>query len=271
MTSEETARLAAGRDIWVSMGIAVSAVSAGFSSFAGLRSLAEATGWAVMAPLFALCVDAYALTAIRVWLATSTRSSHARIFAKRNAIGAILLSLAGNAVWHLIAAGLLSVTWHIVMAVGAVPPVILGLVSHLAVIRRQVDPVVTSRASGTEAVLPPALRTVPSTVPSPVLESVPDDIAANRQVGKTKTLPRHRSASSGRQKRPRYGSEAELLAAAREADAAYRAAHGGKAITRDELRRALRISGERATAALRHLRAKDIEHEQSSDREEPMQ
>ncbi len=206
MTSEETARLAAGRDIWVSMGIAVSAVSAGFSSFAGLRSLAEATGWAVMAPLFALCVDAYALTAIRVWLATSTRSSHARIFAKRNAIGAILLSLAGNAVWHLIAAGLLSVTWHIVMAVGAVPPVILGLVSHLAVIRRQVDPVVTSRASGTEAVLPPALRTVPSTVPSPVLESVPDDIAANRQVGKTKTLPRHRSASSGRQKRPRYGS-----------------------------------------------------------------
>ena len=255
--SDTTSR-SATRDPWVALGMTVSATSAAISSFSGLHSLALATGWHPwVASLFPLTIDAWAMTATRVWLAGSTRSARARDFARRCAVAAILFSVAGNAVWHLIGAHLLGVGWAVVLAVGAVPPVVLGLVSHLAALRKLVDPAVP--------------QSVPSTVPSPVLESVPDDIAANRQVGKTKTLPRHRSASSGRQKRPRYGSEAELLAAAREADAAYRAAHGGKGITRDELRRVLRISGERATAALRHLRAKDIEHEQSSNREESMQ
>jgi hypothetical protein len=207
----------------VSLGIAVSALSAGFSSFAGLKSLAEVTGWSIMAPLFALCVDAYALTAIRVWLASSTTSRRARVFAKWNAAGAILLSLAGNATWHLIAAGLLPVTWHIVMAVGGVPPIILGLVSHLAVLRRQVDG--QPAPVGTEPAQPVNVA-VPGDVPGTVLQD------ANGT---------------------RYPSEDELLAAARAADEVHRAATG-KPITRDALRRTLRISGTRATAALRRLR-----------------
>jgi hypothetical protein len=207
----------------VSLGIAVSAVSAGFSSFAGLKSLAEVTGWAAMAPLFALCVDAYALTAIRVWLASTDINRRARAFAKWNAIGAILLSLAGNATWHLIAAGLLPVTWHVVMTVGGVPPIILGLVSHLAVLRRQVD--VLPVATGTEFA-----RLVNVAVPGDVPGTVPHDVIG-----------------------PRHSNDDELLAAARAADTAHRAATG-KPITRDALRRMLRISGTRATAALRRLR-----------------
>src|SRR5215510_6253908 len=101
MRPDEMLEPARRRDVWVAFGMAVSAVSAGFSSFAGLRSLAEVTGWASMAPLFALCIDAYALTSIRVWLTSGPTSPYTRAFAKRNAIGAITLSLAGNAAWHL--------------------------------------------------------------------------------------------------------------------------------------------------------------------------
>ncbi len=246
------------RDVWVGLGMTVSAMAAAISSFSGLHSLALATGWHPwVAPLFPLTIDAWAMTSTRVWLAASTTSSRARFFARRCAVGAILSSLAGNAVWHLIGAHLLGVGWVVVLAVGAVPPVVLGLVSHLAVLRKQVDPVVP--------------ESVPSTVPSSVLKAVPGEETTTPQLVIPKATPQRRRGSGHQQKRPRYGSEAELLAAAREADAAYRAAHGGKGITRDELRRALRISGERATAALRHLRAKDIEHEQSSNREEPMQ
>src|SRR5688572_21054028 len=81
------------RDVWVGLGLGVAAVSAAFSSFDGLRSLAEAAHWSIyMAPLFALCIDAYALAAIRVWLARST-APKAAAFARKNAIGAVALSL----------------------------------------------------------------------------------------------------------------------------------------------------------------------------------
>src|SRR5438552_1955033 len=128
------------RDWWVSAGIAVSATSAAVSSFSGLRSLAIVTGWPeVLASLLPLTIDSYAATSVRVWLAASTQSQRARRFARLNAIGAILLSLAGNAVSHLIAAQLLAVNSAVVLAVGAIPPVILGLVVELAVLRGQVD------------------------------------------------------------------------------------------------------------------------------------
>ena len=129
------------RDLWVTLGMAVAAISAAVSSFDGLRSLAIASGWPVMlAPLLPLTIDSYAMTSVRVWLSASTSSQRARRFARTNAIGAIGLSLAGNAAWHLIAADLLALSWMIVLGVGSVPALILGLVSHLAVLRKQIDP-----------------------------------------------------------------------------------------------------------------------------------
>lgn len=238
------------RDGWVSLGIGVSAVSAGFSSFAGLRGLAEVTGWGGMSPLFALCIDAYALTAIRVWMAGSPRSQRARSFAKWNAIGAIVLSLAGNATWHLINVDLLPITWHVVMAVGAVPPIILGLVTHLAVLRQQSDVAIRQDGQVAERTVPPVREAVPDRRPSTELDTAerrPQDDAERD------AAPRRQSSRtpSGR---PRYGTDDVLLAAARAADTAYRAAHGGKPITRDALRAELRIGGERATALLRRLK-----------------
>jgi hypothetical protein len=139
-------------------------------------------------------------------------------------VGAILLSLAGNAVSHLIAAHLLAASWLVVLVVGAVPPVVMGLVVELAVLRTQVDlaPSVATDEVRTEAGL-----VVPGSVP------------------RTEVRP-----GDG----PRYESEDELLQAARSADEAYRAAHGGKPITRDALREALRVGGTRASELLRQLR-----------------
>jgi Protein of unknown function (DUF2637) len=124
------------RDWWVAAGMTVSAAAAAVSSFSGLRSLAFATGWGDwLSTLLPLTIDAYAMTATRVWLADSTGSARARRFARWNAVGAVVLSVVGNATWHLIAAGLLHVTWVIVVVVGAVPAAVLGLLSHLAVLR----------------------------------------------------------------------------------------------------------------------------------------
>ncbi|MYX25800.1 DUF2637 domain-containing protein [Streptomyces sp. SID8381] len=128
------------RDWWVIAGMAVTACAAAVSSFSGLRSLAAATGWPeTLSPLLPFTIDAYAMTATRVWLSNATGSLAARRFARWNAIGAIGLSLVGNAAWHLIAAKVLTVTWPIVVVVGAVPPAVLGLLSHLAVLHGQDD------------------------------------------------------------------------------------------------------------------------------------
>jgi hypothetical protein len=199
-----------GRDVFVAAGMAVSAASAAVSSFDGLRSLAVVAGWSVyMAPLLPLTIDAYAMSATRVWLSESTVSIRARRFARHNAVGAILASLLGNAMYHVIAAGLVGMSWVVVVVVGGVPPVVLGLVSHLAVLRKQPDPSV--------------LQAVPST--------------AGTTVGGT-----------------RYATNDELLCAAGAADARYRSAHG-RPITRDALRKELRISAARATKVLRQVRA----------------
>ncbi|MFL6072790.1 MAG: DUF2637 domain-containing protein [Mycobacteriales bacterium] len=198
----------------------ITAVSAAVSSFAGLRSLAVATGWPVqLAPLLPFTVDAYAATATRVWLSRSTASKRTRRFARWNAIGAIGLSLAGNAIWHLLAAQVIAVSWLIVVAVGAVPPTVLGLLSHLAVLRTHVD-----------AGLSP-------------------DPDTGRPVAGGRTDPAGRTGS-GRQR-----TGAELLDAARAADAAYRRTHGGRPISRDALRQELRISGSRASALVRQVKA----------------
>lgn len=128
------------RDWIVAVGMGVSAASAAVSSFAGLDALARLSGWSpLMAPMLPLTVDALALTATRVWLTDASESGGIRRFARAAALGAILLSLAGNATYHATAAGLIpaSSNWLVVVVVGAVPALALALVSHLAVLRRQ--------------------------------------------------------------------------------------------------------------------------------------
>ena len=114
----------------------VAGVAAGVASWSALYGLALRTGWSHWtAPLFPMTVDAYAIAALRVWLARATPSRSARTRARRNAVLAIAASMAGNAALHAAAAGDFRVTWLVVVAVSAVPPVTLGLVSHLFALR----------------------------------------------------------------------------------------------------------------------------------------
>jgi hypothetical protein len=231
------------RGWWVALGLFVSALSAAVSSFAGLHALALSTGWHPWAaPLFPLTVDCYALTAVRVWLARSTRSARAQRFARANAVGAILLSVLGNATWHLVAAELVTVTWVVVVLVGAVPPVVLGLVAHLAVLRTQDDEdgqrggaVLQAAPAGRED--GPGTSGTASASRSTVLE--PEE-----------TVSGSASPSSAVH---RYATEDELLAAARATDTRHRERYG-RPITRDRLRLELRVGGQPATEVLRRLR-----------------
>jgi hypothetical protein len=118
----------------------VAGISAAVASWSALYGLALRCGWShLTAPLFPLTVDAYAVAALRVWLGRGTGSASARLRARRNAVLAIVASMAGNAALHAAAAGVYSITWPVVVAVSAVPPVTLGLVSHLFALRAEHD------------------------------------------------------------------------------------------------------------------------------------
>jgi hypothetical protein len=222
-----------GRDWWVMAGTTVAAVSAAVASFDGLRGLARLAGWpGELAWLLPVTLDAYAMTSARVWLAGTTRTRAARRFARANAVGAITVSIAGNAAYHAHGAGLLAVSWPIVVLVGAVPAAVLGLTAHLHALRGRTEPEPD----------PPRRR-----------KSEPNSSPQNG------THKRSGPASGGRRtrrtdRRSRNRSEDELLAAAREAAERYQNAHG-RPITRDALRAELRISGARASTLRRQITA----------------
>lgn len=209
------------RDWWVMIGMTIAAVSAAVASFTGLYGLATVAGWPVrLAWLLPLTIDAHAMTSARVWLATTTRSAAARRFARTNALGAIGMSITGNAAYHAIGAGLIDLSWPIVVLVGAVPAAVLGLTAHLHALR--------SRTDG-----PPPVE---------------DDPKHGRQVDPSRPKRRVR--------RPPRRTDDELMEAARFADAQYRQMHG-RPITRDALRTSLRISTPKATELRRQLNDPD--------------
>lgn len=120
------------RDYWVLVGMAVAATAATLASFSGLQGLAVLAGWPDrLAWLLPITLDAYAMTSARVWLAATPRTTRARRFARANALGAITASITGNAAFHTAEAGLLQITWPVVVIVGAVPAAVLGLTAHL--------------------------------------------------------------------------------------------------------------------------------------------
>lgn len=214
----------APRDGWVMAGMAVAATSAAVASFTGLRGLALAAGWPErLAWLLPITIDTYAMTSARVWLSGMT---HARRFARANAIGAIFVSIVGNAAYHALSVGLVSVSWPVVVIVGAVPAAVLGLTAHLHALRTR---------NATE-------RTA--------TEVRPEDRPVTERTIRPTAPARPRT-----KRRTRSRTEDELLTAARAANAQHREANNGRPISRDALRAALRISGPRATELRRRLAA----------------
>jgi hypothetical protein len=179
------------RDALFALGMAAVSLSAAVSSYSGLASLADLAGWNHrLALLLPLTIDAYAVTATRVWLSPKTAGRRARRWAKGNAVGAIATSVAGNAVSHAAAAHVFTPSWPVVVMVSAIPSIVLGLITHLWHLRNTPDPAPAGAAgwsaltaaagsrSDTEAPLPVAAPVPVSAAPSGLEAPVPDPVAA---------------------------------------------------------------------------------------------
>ena len=120
------------RDGWTWLGIAVVALAAAVMSFDALRRLAERIGVAAsLSWLLPIAIDAAVVVATRTWLA-SPNSDRVTRYGRAVALASLALSVAGNATEHAMAAYQLATPWWVVVAVSAVPPVMLGATAHLA-------------------------------------------------------------------------------------------------------------------------------------------
>jgi hypothetical protein len=79
-------------------------------------------------------VEAYAAYALRAWLTTSsTITARTRRFARRSAIGSLLLGMAGQVAYHLLTqAHITRAPWGITTAVSCLPVLVLGMGAALA-------------------------------------------------------------------------------------------------------------------------------------------
>lgn len=145
--------------VWVGIGVALIAAAVG--SWAALHFLAASTGWVWWSPhLLPASVDIGGVSAGWVWLRADV-TPHAREYAKRLTFGAAALSLAGNAVGHLVAEGVLDGgSWPLIVAVGAVPAVMLVALVHMAALVTESPHAATS---------PPAVD--PQPIPSSTAEN----------------------------------------------------------------------------------------------------
>lgn len=150
-------------------------VAAIIASFVTLMHLAEFVGWGGATTwLLPACLDALALGAGRVWL-SSAFDAEARRYARAASLAALGVSVAGNAVGHLVALDH-AAWWKVALAilVGSVPPVSLAAVGHLLTLTRTgpaqdtaTRPVASGTVTGTPAVPRPAPVPVsPAAVPA---------------------------------------------------------------------------------------------------------
>lgn len=178
------------RLLWtVLVGMAVVAVAGAILSFdawAGLARLVGITGQVgsiELAWLLPITVDVFAAVATGVWLAGALVSHDTRIYARANALGSILLSIVGNGLYHGLTAsgygvgkGQHAVDWKIVVAISAIPPLVLGLVGHLVAL------VLRDRRTGPQSVSEPIDQSAPAasaeTIPVETAVEPADDVDA---------------------------------------------------------------------------------------------
>jgi hypothetical protein len=79
-------------------------------------------------------VEAYAAYALRAWLSASPAiSSRTRQFARWSAVGSLVLGMAGQVAWHLLAqAHVTRAPWEVTTGVSCLPVLVLGMAAGLA-------------------------------------------------------------------------------------------------------------------------------------------
>ncbi|MGN9786613.1 DUF2637 domain-containing protein [Nonomuraea sp. ZG12] len=167
------------RDWWTIGGVGVVAAAAVIASFTAQAGLGRLAGWdaALALPggieislswLLPLCVDAYGAVATRITV-NAKYSAETRRHALIHAVGAVVVSIIGNAIYHALEADVLVLgtsRWVLVVAVSMVPPVALGALAHLMALCARDD--TTEPAPSEPAPVPPPARTddAPTVAPS---------------------------------------------------------------------------------------------------------
>jgi hypothetical protein len=143
---------------WVGLG--------GLCGFGALAPLPGITGFRINTAItLPVGVEAYGAYALGAWLAPGA-PPRARAFARRSAIGALALGMAGQVIYHLLAAAhAVAAPWPVVTLVACLPVATLGMAAALTHLLRVPAPV-------------PALRPVRE----PPREPVQGDAAAPRAV-----------------------------------------------------------------------------------------
>ncbi|OUC99297.1 hypothetical protein [Streptosporangium minutum] len=121
--------------------VALATVTASFTAQSGLGELA---GWTTvfhvfgvevsMSWLLPITVDAYGIAATRIATDKGKYSAEVRGHAFGHALAAVVVSVLGNAMFHLIEAEVIELggaSWVLVVAVSVVPPIALGGLAHL--------------------------------------------------------------------------------------------------------------------------------------------
>lgn len=136
------------RDPWVRFGLVcvfISAAILGFVAWTGLGELAginqkmtmPGLNWTLrLSWLLQVAVEGYAVAAIRVWWADQTASLETKTYARRQAVGAVVVSFAGQSLYH-VARQYHWTTgdwwWVAIVLVGGVPAVMIALSIDLQV------------------------------------------------------------------------------------------------------------------------------------------
>jgi hypothetical protein len=121
------------------------AAPAAVAIWSGWVGLGELCGFGVIHPLPGILpgfqlntaitlpvgVEAYAAYALGAWMSPSS-PERARTFARRSAIGALIYGMAGQIIFHLLAAGhATAAPWPVVVVVSCMPVAVLGLAAGL--------------------------------------------------------------------------------------------------------------------------------------------
>lgn len=137
MTPDRLLRGAANRGGpgWITWcGLALVLAAAAVLSFSGLRDLAvQCRVPEPLAPLFPVCLDAGLAVSTSMWLSRRANPAAER-FAAWLTWTLLACTVVANAIHQGLAASEVAAPWPLAVAVGAVPPAVVGAVVHLAVL-----------------------------------------------------------------------------------------------------------------------------------------
>ncbi len=191
--------------------LAIISLPAAVAIWSGWVGLGQLCGFGLVTPLPGIVnwhlntaitlpvgVEAYGTFALAAWLSPAGVPERARAFARKSAIGALLLGMSGQVLYHLLAAAHSArAPWPVVVLVACLPVVTLGFGASLTHLLRA--PGETERVaseSGPETAPVPALEVHPEPAPAPVAEVHPQ---RTRKASRTRTRTRTPSAPEVRE------------------------------------------------------------------------